>query len=305
MAVHANMFCDVYQSLPEHIAIVDDRGVICSVNTAWTRYAAANGYRAGNDWAGQNYREICEINAQSGDPDARSVLEGLISVVERKFDLFQHTYPCHSANEEAWYKVKIFPLHSERRRLFVVAHHDTTDEILYAKSLENAANTDSLTGLANRRCYQYFLDAEWRRGLRAGTPISMLVLDIDHFKMFNDTYGHVAGDSCLQSVAAVLKAVARRPSDLAARYGGEEFVVVLGGMFADYASGLAESIRCDIEALSIPASGARVAEVLTASVGVATLVPTRTTSPELLFELADRALYAAKYNGRNRVEIGY
>ncbi|MCQ4294428.1 diguanylate cyclase [Pseudomonas stutzeri] len=164
--------------------------------------------------------------------------------------------------------------------------------------LMRLSTTDSLTQLANRRRFDQLLDEEIRRARRSGSPLSLLLADIDHFKRVNDSYGHPFGDECLRQVAAVLAAHCQRAGDLAARYGGEEFVVLLPGLEAQQAVALAESIRCDIARLRLHHGDQPVA--LTISLGVAALTPSR-SSPDDLLAAADAALYQAKNDGRNQV----
>ncbi len=158
--------------------------------------------------------------------------------------------------------------------------------------------TDALTQLANRRRFDGVLDEEIRRARRSGSPLAVLLADIDHFKRINDSYGHPFGDECLRQVAAVLMAHCQRAGDLAARYGGEEFVVLLPASDQRQAVVLAERIRQDIERLQLRHGDLPVA--LTISLGVATLGST-CASAEALLAAADAALYAAKHAGRNRV----
>ena len=169
--------------------------------------------------------------------------------------------------------------------------------------LERLSTLDTLTGLANRRRFDEVLKQEWRRSAREGTPLSLVFCDIDFFKDFNDGYGHLAGDECLVKVAQAVSSISKRPGDLAARYGGEEFVLVLSGTGEDGACRLAEKLRAKIESLSIPHAYSRLAPHLTISLGVASAVPRRGSAAEDLLNLADRALYAAKQEGRNRVKV--
>lgn len=162
------------------------------------------------------------------------------------------------------------------------------------------STTDSLTQLANRRRFDRLLDEEIRRARRSGSPLSVLLADIDHFKRVNDSYGHPFGDECLRQVAAVLAAHCQRAGDVAARYGGEEFVVLLPGLDAGQAIALAESIRCTITQLQLQHGEQPVA--LTISLGVATLTPALVAPADLL-AAADAALYQAKNGGRNRVVL--
>ncbi len=162
--------------------------------------------------------------------------------------------------------------------------------------------TDGLTGLANRRRFDDVLAEEWLRASRHARPLALLMIDVDHFKKFNDHYGHQAGDECLKSIAGVLQSCARRAGDLAARYGGEEFALVLADTGAEAAQGLAESIRVSIEKLGTPhvlsPSG-----VVTVSIGAAAMAPGPNQVAVPLLHSADMALYRAKTDGRNRVVL--
>lgn len=171
------------------------------------------------------------------------------------------------------------------------------------RSLERLSQVDPLTGVANRRHFEEALELEWRRLSRAGGRLSLLLADVDHFKAYNDSQGHIAGDRCLQRVAMVLQEGAQRAGDLVARYGGEEFVVVLSATDEEGAARIAEQVRARLEALAIPHPTSPVAPLVTLSVGVATLVPRPDGSPGQLVAAADRALYRAKQEGRNRVVV--
>jgi len=169
------------------------------------------------------------------------------------------------------------------------------------RELAGLASTDGLTGLANRRRLDQALAQEWARGIRSGRPLALLMIDVDHFKAFNDRHGHHGGDVALRSVAQTLAASIRRPGDLAARYGGEEFMVVLPETDKAGACVIAEKLRLAIEALPPFANDTA---PITVSIGVATHLPVTHDLPGALFQAADRALYRAKRNGRNRVEVG-
>ncbi len=169
-----------------------------------------------------------------------------------------------------------------------------------AEKLAVMAATDGLTGLANRRHFDLRLEEEWRRAVRNRAPLSLLLLDADFFKAYNDGYGHQEGDQVLMSIAACIRMTVRRPADAGARYGGEEFAVLLPETDAAGARKLAEMIRGAVEALGIPHAGSPM-ERVTVSVGWATASPQHGQPASLLVEEADRALYEAKRNGRNRV----
>ncbi|MEW6322364.1 MAG: diguanylate cyclase [Acidobacteriota bacterium] len=172
-----------------------------------------------------------------------------------------------------------------------------------SKALRRLATVDGLTGISNHRHFRDFLEAEWRRAMRDHAALSVVMIDIDYFKAYNDGFGHQAGDSCLKRVAEKLAQGVGRPGDLVARYGGEEFVAVLGDTDADGAVALAERLRGHIEDLRIPHPRSLCGRWVTVSCGAATTFPTRDSHPDELVGEADRALYRAKREGRNRVAL--
>ena len=167
--------------------------------------------------------------------------------------------------------------------------------------LQKLAALDGLTGIANRRRFDEALRTEWQRGQRDKQPLSLLMCDIDSFKTYNDTYGHLAGDLCLKKAAAVLTEHLKRPADLAARYGGEEFALILPDTELAGALGIAQACRRQLENLRLDSPNAAPYGIVTMSIGVARIVPSPDSSLEKLIERADLALYAAKRGGRNRV----
>lgn len=175
---------------------------------------------------------------------------------------------------------------------------DVTDRVEMERELERHATTDALTGLANRRKLDEVLEAEIARAARTGEPMSLLLCDVDHFKDFNDTYGHAAGDECLASIGRVIAEAARRPADVAARYGGEELALVLPETSEEGAARVAEAALEGTRALRIQHDENDGIGIVTISIGVATVVGAWTRTD--LVELADRALYEAKAQGRNR-----
>lgn len=181
---------------------------------------------------------------------------------------------------------------------------------LLVKQLEIERNTahlnsitDSLTELANRRYFDEALVAEFYRLKRSGAVLSLIMLDVDYFKKYNDTYGHLAGDECLRKIGTMLKTIVGRVSDIVARYGGEEFVLILPETEEEGASALAEKIRKDVIELAIPHSASDISEYVTVSLGVVSVSTTEFVSPEQIMTLVDKALYCAKQGGRNRVEV--
>jgi diguanylate cyclase (GGDEF)-like protein/PAS domain S-box-containing protein len=167
---------------------------------------------------------------------------------------------------------------------------------------ESLANIDALTGVANRRSFDEFLEDEWLRAIRARTPTSLLMIDVDHFKRYNDSYGHVSGDHCLRLIAETIASSIHRSTDLLARYGGEEFAVVLPSTDGGGAQAIAEQIRMALEQRQIPHEG-NLRGVVTVSIGCATHTPTLRSLPTQLVEIADEALYRAKSAGRDCIAL--
>jgi len=171
------------------------------------------------------------------------------------------------------------------------------------QTVEHLASSDALTGIANRRHFDLALEKEWLRAAREQAPLSLLLIDVDRFKLYNDLNGHIMGDECLRDLVAAIRPVVARPSDLLARYGGEEFVVVLPSTDSVGARQLAERIRRAVEDCRIPHPGNAPHVVVTLSVGCATLLPVPESAWIHLLEAADQALYRAKADGRNRVQV--
>lgn len=173
------------------------------------------------------------------------------------------------------------------------------------RELSRLSSVDGLTGIPNRRVFDDTLVREWRRAERRNAPLSLLLLDIDHFKEYNDCYGHQAGDDCLRAVAGSLDRALRRSSDLAARYGGEEFVIVLPETDAEGARNVAENVLEIVRGLGIEHARSPTASRVTISIGVAMAIPARDDDSgwKKLLGSADAALYQAKDNGRNRIEV--
>jgi diguanylate cyclase (GGDEF)-like protein len=169
--------------------------------------------------------------------------------------------------------------------------------------LQILSTVDALTEVANRREFDRVLDAEWRRCARTGLPLALAMFDLDYFKAFNDSYGQLAGDACLKKVGTAIRGLVQRAGELVARCGGEEFGVLLPGSDAAHARELAESIRLGVELLALPHAGSKVTPVVTVSAGVAALIPIYGSTSGELVAAAQRALYAAKQTGRNRVAL--
>ena len=171
------------------------------------------------------------------------------------------------------------------------------------KELDRQASTDGLTGVANRRYLNEFVEREWARSIRENTMISVIMVDLDFFKAYNDNYGHLAGDECLKQVARQMKSNIKRPADLVARYGGEEFAIILPNTDVEGAEVIAEACRKSVEDLAIVHGASAVSSFVTVSLGVAGSREAQCRAARDLFAGADSALYKAKQLGRNRVAV--
>ncbi|MEI7611969.1 MAG: diguanylate cyclase [Betaproteobacteria bacterium] len=202
---------------------------------------------------------------------------------------------------------EVYPLKGlqQRNSQLEVLIEERTRALEFANfQLELLSNSDGLTGIANRRNFDTAFALEWNRAQRSGLPLALLILDVDHFKHFNDHYGHLAGDDCLRALAQVLLKEVRRSGELVARYGGEEFVVLMPDSSASAALEMAERIQQAVWSLAVP--HAEIADsigIVTFSFGVASLTPSASFVPDDLIGEADQALYRAKNSGRNRIEL--
>jgi diguanylate cyclase (GGDEF)-like protein len=200
-------------------------------------------------------------------------------------------------------KIRINQLTRRNLKLEEVVSQRTVELETANRRLSQLASEDSLTGLLNRRAFDSELSLECRRAERAGMPLTLLLLDIDFFKQFNDIYGHPAGDACLQQIAAALGKICNRAGESVARYGGEEIAIILPGTSQESAVMHAETVREHIQQLAIPHTGSAAGSTVTASIGVACIKPTADGQGPALLAAADTALYRAKETGRNRVEV--
>lgn len=304
---------DAIEALTEGFALfdADDRLVICN----------------------RRYREIYAVSAPAMTPGAR--FEDIL-----RFGLAHGQYPQARGDEEAWLAARLqrhrHPGPPELQELpgnrwlrvdecrtreggFAGVRTDVTELVRREQQLvelnaaldeararlQELSDTDALTGIANRRHFDRRLDEEWLRARRHGTPLALLLIDVDHFKRFNDLHGHQAGDAALRAVAGALVDCARRPGELVARYGGEEFAVLLPHADSDLAMHCAEACLRAVDEARVRHGDSPTAPHLTISIGAAEISATAGAGVSSLLAAADRALYRAKAAGRHRVEIGH
>lgn len=294
----------VMDALTSHICVVDTTGEIVAVNRAWKEFYANNAGSDEKSYLGTNYLDICQTSTGPASAEASVFGKGMLDVLKGRTNVFQIEYPCHSATEFRWFLARVTPLiqrHSGERvetAGAVVSHMNITDRRLVELENSRLASTDPLTDLPNRRFFEQYATIEFERFRRFGGEISVLMFDLDKFKLINDTHGHLAGDAVLKKVAASCKS-AVRGSDLFARIGGEEFVALLPGTNEAGAMHLAEYLRSMVEGLKIETEAGTLR--VTSSIGVASVMP-KDRSIKTALNRADKALYSAKSAGRNRVK---
>jgi diguanylate cyclase (GGDEF)-like protein len=204
-------------------------------------------------------------------------------------------------NSRNWDDLEVHFITRLTRQLGIATQQSHLYEELKAsnRKLQRQAAADGLTGIANRRYFQYYFHREWQRSQREQTWIALILCDIDFFKQYNDTYGHLAGDDCLKQVAKLLEQIIHRPADLAARYGGEEFVILLPNTDLSGAQTIAKNLQQNLFDLHVAHKSSPISDRITLSLGVAAKVPQQQEQPNTLIAAADRCLYAAKAQGRN------
>ena len=186
----------------------------------------------------------------------------------------------------------------EKELIEMTQHLETLNEML-----EHLSYFDTLTGIPNRRYFEKFIDAEWKRAIRNERPLSLIFLDIDNFKDVNDKFGHQTGDKCLKKAAKAISQSLRRPGDFLARYGGEEFIIVLSDTEREGAKSVAENVRSKVAEVNVILKNSDTKIAFTISAGVSTTIPERNSSYQALINMADQALYKAKKGGKNRVAV--
>ena len=216
----------VLDALPANIAIIDSSGAIVAVNEPWRRFGAENTLTGGNAGVGRNYIDICSGAQGDSAEEAQDIGVGLRAVLDGQQREFSLVYPCHSPQEKRWFRVLVTPLEVRGSRGAVVMHLNVTETIQAQERLTHLAHYDSLTGLPNRFLFRERLKSALAAGDRQGGRLAVMFIDLDRFKVINDTLGHLAGDALLRSVAERLEACVRR-SDTVSRQGGDEFVILL------------------------------------------------------------------------------
>jgi diguanylate cyclase (GGDEF)-like protein len=269
--------------------------------------AELNPYRAGGDLIGQSYETLIRRSLERGEiPDARGQEEEWLR--QRMAGRGKLSTPLLRCTPDGrWMHIYEIGTPSGCLVMMRLEVSELVQQTMALEQsnerLEHLSTTDALTGLANRRAFDQCLQSEWQRSARNLQPLSLLMVDIDHFKRYNDHYGHPAGDACLRQVASILFDCAQRSGELVARYGGEEFALLLPGTNVEDASLVAQRCMDEVAKARINHAHSPVSPLLTCSIGLATVVASQDLVPESLLRSADDALYRAKSAGRSHFEV--
>jgi diguanylate cyclase (GGDEF)-like protein len=295
---------EAMETLPVGLAIYDPQDRLVLVNR---EAAEINLYRAGGELIGQTYESLIRRSLKRGEiPDALGREEEWLQqrLAGRGKLVKPLLRPTADGRWMHYYEI------GTPSGCLVMARLDVTDLVLKSlalernnEQLEHLSTTDALTGLANRRSFDQCLLSEWQRSARSQQPLSLLLIDIDHFKRYNDHYGHLAGDACLRQMAGILYDCAQRSGELVVRYGGEEFALLLPGTDVEAASVVAQRCMDELATAQISHAASPVSPWLTCSIGLATLVASPDQAPEVLVRRADEALYRAKSAGRAHFSV--
>jgi diguanylate cyclase (GGDEF)-like protein len=287
------------------IVLDPDRRVV-----VWNRWMVRHSHVQAGDAVGQPFFSVFpELDSKRIESAVDQALKGFPSVLSQTLHKTPLPLSLTAGEERIQQAIAVTPIFTpglERHCLIQVSDVSAAvgrERLLREQAIELRSQTfsDGLTGIANRRAFDVAMEKEIRRAKRAHSPLSLLMLDIDYFKAYNDHYGHQQGDACLVRVASELASMLQRPLDLIARYGGEEFAVVLPEMDEAHSLAMGEAMRTRVESLNITHMHAQEKQHVTISVGVATLVSSQGADIHALIGAADRALYEAKRQGRNRV----
>jgi diguanylate cyclase (GGDEF)-like protein len=290
-----NFFIATFNALPEQIYVINKAGDIQFVNQSWINFEKNNSTVQPTDYSKENYYNLCKNSSIFSKSEVSHVLSGIKAVANKEVEKFTFEYACHSDDIQRWFLLNSLPFTYKNNVYTVLQHINITKR----KQADINSNIDALTGVGNRRAFDEFFENEWLRCARSSFPISIMIIDIDNFKAFNDTYGHVKGDWCLKTISNKLKQLAHRPSDIFCRYGGEEFVYVLGNTTAKQAEEVCQKVHLAIKALKITHKTTKISPYVTVSIGLACIHPENLAKKCTLIEYADKYLYDAKAQGKN------
>ena len=228
---------------------------------------------------------------------------GIRKVSRAEQDIYYLDYPCDGPTEQRWFMMRVTRFNAESAQFLVISHQEITERKVAEQQIEKLARTDELTGLANRRRFENFLRNQWKRSARTRTPLSLALIDIDHFKMINDTYGHSIGDKYLKVLSSSFSQLAKRPEDICARYGGDEFMILLGDTDQIGAKLVMERLVENIRSFKIPNENAPTKPIVTLSIGLSTMYPNKVNQYENLLLSANNLMQSVKNSGRDALAV--
>jgi diguanylate cyclase (GGDEF)-like protein len=287
----------------DSIVVIEPNGDFVFTNHSWHDLGRVSSWFPDGDWKGCNYLKACDVAAVEGDRFALQAADGIRKVSRAEQDVYYLEYPCDKALNSRWFLMRVSQFVLHQSQYLVISHHEITARKLAEEEAKNLAHVDDLTGIANRRRFEEFLRHQWRRSARMKTPISLAMIDIDHFKQVNDTYGHGIGDKYLKFLSSLFARSAQRPDDICARFGGEEFTLVLGSTASEGAVQVLQKLMKNVRNLKIPNENADTTSTLTLSIGLATMYPDQNNQHEDLLLSADKLLYSAKSAGRDAIAV--
>jgi diguanylate cyclase (GGDEF)-like protein len=290
-----NFFIAAFNTLPEHICIINKAGDVQFVNQSLIDFEKNNSSLISTDWYKTNYYNMLKESSVFSNNDISHLLSGIKAVANSEISTFTFEYPCHSADTQRWFLLNCLPFNYNQNLYTLLQHVNITK----TKQADINSNIDALTGVGNRRAFNEFFENEWLRCARTGFPVSIMIIDIDDFKLFNDTYGHVKGDWCLKIISNELKKLVHRPTDMFCRYGGEEFIYVLGNTTSKQAEDICSKVHQALKELNINHKAVKERPYVTVSIGLACIHPKNLTDKSNLIEYADKYLYDAKAEGKN------
>lgn len=287
------LYQTIFSSLSVGITIYDETGQCYFANRKIAELIGADSI---DDVIKQNYHYI-ESWKRNGLYDV--VLESINSSKVTKFINNFHT----TFGKDVWLEIVINPIYFQNKKHLMLIVSDITEIKASELEYKNLSIIDPLTGIHNRRCFDIKIEEEVYRCSRSNRPLSLILIDIDFFKQYNDHYGHIAGDACLISVAQCIRKTLKRKTDCVARFGGEEFICILPYTDLNGAIKTANNIKNAINELKIPHEKSMISNYITVSQGIYTIEPSVKIDIKKCIENVDKAMYIAKSNGRNRIEI--
>lgn len=291
----------ILDTVSEHIVVVNKEGQIIYANKSWKDFAEENSYKK-IQWEGINYLNVCKSSASLGDEYAKKAYDGISNVIANKEDNFFLEYPCHGNNKQRWFMMHVTSFIEENENFIVISHQNITTRVLNEQKVRQLSRIDTLTSLENRRAFNEFLLKEWNRNKRNKKPITLAMIDVDNFKILNDTHGHQIGDIALMKIARVLKKHIHRPSDLCCRYDGEEFAIIFGEATCEQILHILEDIQQDVKNIVITnIEENKETPSITLTIGISTLYPDNLNTTKELIKKADNCLYKGKKEGKNKI----